>query len=381
MNVDFDALTLAELRRRRSAKWTAFPPDVLPAWIAEMDVLLDAPIRDALLAAIESGDTGYANARDVAPAFARFAASWFGWTVDPARVLVSPDVLAALAATLGVVSSPGAKIIVNSPVYPPFYRVIGEVARTVDNVPLRHDADGWSLHFGALERAFAGGAAAYVLCSPHNPLGTVWDDGDLARVAELARHYGVTVIADEIHAPLTAAGERHTPFLTIAERVGLGDAVALWSASKSWNLAGLKCALMVAGSEAMRRRLRAIPLDVPYGHLGVLATVTAFEQGEPWLRALCVHLDRNRRLLRDLLAERLPAIGYEPPQAGYLAWLDCSALGLEDQPVDVFLERGRVALSRGRDFGTEGAACVRLNFGTTAPILTEVVERMQRALG
>jgi cystathionine beta-lyase len=382
MSSRFDELTLAQLRTRRSAKWTAYQSDVLPAWIAEMDVDLDPEIRATLLAAVENSDTGYVSARMLQPSFVRFAQSEFGWTVDPAKVIVAPDVLQALAEVLRALTEPGAKIVVNSPVYQPFYRTIGEVERVVDNVPLIHEGTGWSLDFAGLERAFAGGAQAYVLCSPHNPLGRVFGERELTRVAELAQRYRVVVIADEIHAPLTYAENVHVPFLRVAENVGFEDAVALWAASKAWNLAGLKCAQIVAASDWMMRRLRAVPPELPYraSHLGVLASIAAFDRGGPWLRDLLAHLDRNRRLLGDLLRDALPAVRYEPPQAGYLAWLDCTALGFDMQPADVFLARGRVALSRGRDFGHEGEACVRLNFGTTAAILSEVVARMRKSL-
>ncbi len=382
MTASFDTLTVDALRARQSAKWTHYPPDVLPAWIAEMDVTLDPVIRETLLDAVANDDTGYANARHVGAAFARFVFGWFGWTLDPQRVIAAPDVLVALAEVLRALTPPGARVVINSPVYPPFYHIIAEVGRTVENVPLIRDAAGWSLDFAGLERAFAGGASAYVLCSPHNPLGLVFAERDLVRIAELARRYGVVVIADEIHAPLTYVGATHVPFLRASERAEFEDAVALWSASKAWNLAGLKCATIVAGSELMRERLRALPAELPYraSNLGVLAAVAAFERGAPWLRELLAHLERNRALLGDLLAGALPAVRYEPPQASYLAWLDCSALGLAGEPVDVFLARGRVALSRGRDFGQEGRACVRLNFATTSPILTEVVQRMQGSL-
>jgi cystathionine beta-lyase len=389
MSSPFDDLPLAELRARRSVKWTAYPPDVLPAWIAEMDVRIDPEIRATLLAAIERDDLGYADPRPLASAFVGFVRAWFDWTVDPARVLAAPDVLVALGGVLGVLTDPGAKIVINSPVYPPFYRVIAEVGRVVENVPLLHDAEtgGWTLDFAGLERAFAGGAQAYVLCSPHNPLGRVFGEYELARIVELAARYRVAVIADEIHAPLTYDDATHTPFLRVSERAGFDDAVALWAASKAWNLAGLKCATIVAGSAAMLHKLRALP-GASAGHLGVLASTAAYERGGPWLRALLAHLARNRALLGERLAAELPAVGYEPPQAGYLAWLDCEPLSrsldklgmTKAEPFDVFLARGRVAFSRGSDFGSEGRACVRLNFATTTAILVELVARMRRSL-
>jgi cystathionine beta-lyase len=378
MSSPFDALTLDQLRSRRSAKWTAYPSDVVPAWIAEMDVPLAPTIRATLLDAVENDDTGYATRPLLTPAFSQYVRTAFDWEIDAARVTLAADVLAALAGVLRAVTAPRARIVINSPVYPPFFRTIAAIGRTVENVPLRHDGTAWSIDFTGLERAFAAGAQAYILCTPHNPLGRIFDEGDLVRVVELAQRYGVVVIADEIHAPLTYPGETFTPFVRVAERLGFDGAVALWSASKAWNLAGLKCATIVAGSAALHQKFAGIHSDP--GQFGVLASVAAYESGGAWLHDVVAHLDRNRWLLRDLLADALPGVRYEPPQAGYLAWLDCRALGLDGQPVDVFLARGRVALSRGLDFGTEGAACVRLNFGTTAALLTEIVSRMAQAV-
>jgi cystathionine beta-lyase len=164
--------------------------------------------------------------------------------------------------------------------------------------------------------------------------------------------------------------------------VVLPPAVTVISAAKAWNVAGLKCAVVVAGSEALRARLATLPVEVQTraGHLGVLAAIAAFREGRPWLRELLAHLDRNRRLLAALLATHLPAVGYVPPQASYLAWLDCTALGLGDDPAAYFLAHGRVALSRGLDFGANGAGFVRLNMGTSRALLEEAVRRMAAAL-
>jgi cystathionine beta-lyase len=272
--------------------------------------------------------------------------------------------------------------VVNSPVYPPFYRVIGEVERQVEDVPLLRAEDGsWSFDLAGLERAFAGGAAAYLLCSPHNPLGKVFTPAELGTIAELAKRYGVLVVADEIHAPLTMPGATFTPYLTLSDPLD-GDGVALWSASKAWNLPGLKCAVAIAGTDRMRKQLSAMPPELPWraGNLGVVASIAAFEGGGPWLRALLDYLDGNRRLLTRLVARDLPGVRYVEPHAGYLAWLDCAALELGPDPVGIFLERGRVALTRGRDFGPQSAAFVRVNAGTSAAILTEVVQRMRAAL-
>ena len=210
----FDDISVAQLRRRRSAKWTTYPPDVLPAWVAEMDFPLAEPVRAALLDAIEHDDCGYANTAGLGESYARFVLQRFGWTLDPRGVFVVPDVLVGITSLLQTLTKPGDRIVVNSPVYPPFYRTVGEAQRQIEDVPLIRNDEGWELDFPALERAFAGGAAAYLLCSPHNPLGKVFARDTLTRIAELAKRYGVLVIADEIHAPLTMPGATFVPFLS-----------------------------------------------------------------------------------------------------------------------------------------------------------------------
>ncbi len=378
----FDDVSLDSLRARRSVKWSAYPPDVLPAFIAEMDVPLAEPIAAALHAAVDDGDTGYATPGELGAAFAEFAAARLGWEVDPRRAFLVPDVVVGIAESLRLFTARGDGVVINSPVYPPFYAVVHEVERRIVDVPLLHsDARGWELDLAGLERAFAAGARAYVLCSPHNPLGRVFDAGVLAAVAALAKRYDVLVLADEVHAPLTLPGAAFTAFAPIAEAAGT-KAVALHSASKAWNLAGLKCALVIGADEAAREALRRLPVEARYrsGHFGVIASVAAFRAGGAWLDELLTHLDRNRRLLAELLARELPAVRYMPPEASFLAWLDCRDLGLGDDPAQAFLQRGRVALTSGLGYGPGGAGHARLNMGTSAALLEEAVVRMGRAL-
>ena len=378
----FDDLSLAKLRGRASAKWTTYPADVLPAWVAEMDFPLAEPIKQRLRRALDADDCGYAHPTALPNAFAAFAKSRFGWTVDPSRVRSAPEVMVAIAEILRVVTKPGDGVVINPPVYPPFAMVIQEVGRTVVDVPLAHvPGGGWDLDLDALEKAFANGAKAYLLCNPHNPVGRVFEKSQLEAIAKLARQYGVVVLADEIHAPLTLPGAVHVPFVQVSEPLGT-NAITITSASKAWNIAGLKCAVIVAGSAAIQSALKALPIELTErtGHLGALANVAAFEEGGAYLDGLLEHLDRNRALMTELLGMYLPAVRYIPPQAGYLAWLDCSALGLGDEPAKVFLKKGKVALMRGLDFGRQGACFTRVNMGTSSAILSEVVGRMGKAL-
>ena len=374
----FRTLTLPQLRTRRSFKWTAHPPDVLPAFVAESDFSLAPPIARALLSAVERGDTGYPSGVGLAQAFVGFAARRFGWAVDPQAVRPVADVMSAVGALLEALSERGEAIVVNPPIYPPFRTVPPELGRTLLDAPLAQTPQGFELDLDALESSFAGGARIYLLCHPHNPTGRSFPRADLIAVAELATRYGVIVIADEVHAPLALSGCEHVPFLTVSDQAR-ACGIAVTSASKAWNLAGLKCALIVTGSPQIDARLAQTlspRLRFHLGHLGELAAIAAFEEGEPWLDAQLAQLDRNRRALVDLLADALPAVGYQPPQAGYLAWLDFRSLGLGDDPAAALLDRGRVALSPGSEFGDAGKGWARLNFATSSELVAEIVGRI-----
>ena len=374
---------LAELRRRRSAKWRTYDDDVLPLPVAELDFALAAPVQEALAEAVQRSDTGYAGgAAELAAAFAGFAGRRWGWRLDPTGVTPATDVGVACVELLRALSRPGDSVVVTPPVYPPFFHWVEESGTRLVEVPLRHrDEDGWRLDLDALAEAFAAGPRAFVLCNPHNPVGRVHTPDELAQVVRLAHEHGVTVVSDEIHAPLVLPGATFTPFLTVPGAAEVG--VSVVSASKAWNLAGLKCAAIVAASEPMRAVVRRRPPDARWriGHFGVLASVAAFDAGEAWLDALLATLDARRRQLQQLIATRLPAVRWHPPEATYLAWLDCREYGEGRGPCDLFLDRGRVALEPGPSFGTPGSGWVRLNFGTGEQILDEAVRRMASVAG
>lgn len=366
------------LRRRTSVKWRQHPDDVLPLWVAEMDVVPDASVTAALTDAIASGDTGYPHGNAYAEALADFAARRWGWDgLDPSRTAYAADVMTGIAEVLRLVSGPGDPVVVSPPVYPPFFDVVEHVGRTVVEAPL--GADG-RLDLAAIEDAFVrcvGGRATYLLCNPLNPTAVAHTADELGTLAALAREHGVRVVADEIHGPLVPDG--FVPYLSVA---GAEDAFVVTSASKAWNLAGLKAAVVVAGEEAAADLAR-LPEIVSHGpsHLGMLAHTVALCAGEPWLDAVVADLADNRRLLGELLDEHLPGVRWARGSATYLAWLDCRELGLGDDPAAVFLERGRVAVNSGPTFGIGGAGHVRLNFATSPTILDDAIRRMARAAG
>ncbi|HVO53683.1 MAG TPA: aminotransferase class I/II-fold pyridoxal phosphate-dependent enzyme [Solirubrobacterales bacterium] len=372
-------LTLERLRLRRSAKWARYPAEVLPAWVAEMDFPLAEPVRIALAEAIELDDTGYAwpEAIGLAEAFAGFAARRLGWEVDPALVSPANDVVGALTAVLRQIAEPGDGVVINTPVYHPFFSVVEEVGCELVEAPLL----GSELDPDAVEAAFAAGARVLILCSPHNPTGGVPSRAQLEAVAAAAARHGAWVLADEIHAPLTLPDADHVPFLAVSAEAA-EHGIAFSSASKTFNLAGLHCAQIVAASERAAKVLAALPFGATHcGHLGAVGSVAAFRDGDAWLDAVLAVLDHNRGLLAELLADRLPEVGYEPPAAGYLAWLDLRAFDLGEDPSVALLERGRIALNPGPAFGPPGAGFARLNFGTSPALLEEAVNRIGQGVG
>ncbi|MFS2241543.1 MalY/PatB family protein [Microbacterium sp. OR16] len=379
MTADVVALPLAELRQRTSEKWREYPEGVLPLFVAETDFALAPEITKALERAVRVGDTGYIASRTpLATAYSAFAERRFGWAPDPAGMRSTADVSMGIVEILRRTIAPGERVIVNPPVYPPFFELVEEAGGVVERVPLRDTGEAWQIDLDAIEGALAAGAKAVLLCNPHNPTGTVHSATTLRALAEIAAAHGATVVSDEIHAPLAQPDAGYMPFLAAGDAAReVGYAVV--SASKAFNLAGLKCALMVAASDRTRRVLREMPVEVEWrtGQFGLIAAVAAFApESDAWLDALLRTLDENRRLLGALLAEQLPGARYRMPDAGYLAWIDLTDLGWGPNPARRILREAEVALHFGPAFGAEGAGHVRLNFGTSPEIITEAVARM-----
>ncbi|MDF2554205.1 MAG: aspartate aminotransferase [Microbacterium sp.] len=374
-----EALPLSTLRERTSAKWRTYPADVLPLFVAETDFPLAPSITEALEQAVRIGDTGYTPEDSGLPeAYAAFAERRLGWAPDPGRMRSTADVISGVVEILRRVTRPGDRVVVTPPVYPPFFECVPEAGAVVERVPLRASDGGWELDLPGIEAALSGGARAVLLCNPQNPTGSAHSHQSLAALAEVAAAHGAAVISDEIHAPLIQPGAAFTPFLSAsptAARIGY----ALVSASKAFNLAGLKAALMVSADDSTTAVLRGLPAEVGWrtGLFGALAGVAAFSPAsDPWLDSLLAAIDANRRLLAELLDVHLPGARYRMPDAGYLAWVDLTELGWGPNPAKRILREARVALHYGPAFGAEGAGHVRVNLGCAPDVLTEAVERI-----
>ncbi len=375
---------LAALRERTSEKWRHYPPDVLPLFVAEMDVVPPEPVARAVHDALTSGDTGYENGSGYAEAFAGFAGERWGWAVDPASARLVPDVMQGVAHVLRLLTDPGDAVVIAPPVYPPFRTFVEHAGRRVVTAPLT--AAG-RLDLEALDRAFAtakagGRRAAFLLCQPHNPTGVLHTADELAAVGELTAAWRVRVVADEIHAALVPPRPDGSRPAFVPTTTVIPDAIALHSGSKAFNLAGLKAAVAVPGPQAAELALLPQLASDGVSHVASIAHQAAFREGGPWLDALLDALAGNVALVGQLLAARLPQVRWTPPEATYLGWLDFRDAGLPDgaDPADHLLERARVALVTGQAFGAEGAGFARLNLGASRPVLAEALERIAAAL-
>ena len=367
---------------RSSLKWTRYPEGVLPLFVAEMDYPVSDRIREAIIERVASSDLGYIDsAGPLADAFAAFAERRWSWTLDPGSVRVATDVSVGIVESLRHGVEAGSPVVVTSPVYAPFFELVEEARLPLVDVPMVERVEGWQLDLEGLEEAFIAGARAMLLCNPHNPLGVPHSRETLAELAMLAARYGVLVISDEVHAPLTHHGAVFTPFATVATEVA-ARSITVTSASKGWNMAGMKCALMVPSDEHTLRTLDSFPQEVASrtSILGVHANVAAYGDDE-WLDATITRIMHNDQLLAGLLQRRLPVVRYRRPTATYLGWLDFRDLGFGLDPAERVLQDARVALNSGPTFGAAGRGHARINFACDPSVLEEAVDRMVTAFG
>ena len=366
---------------RSSIKWRRYPADVLPVFVAEMDFDVEPAILDRVADTLRNSDTGYLDsAGPLAPAFADFAWSSWAWGVDPAWVHLATDVTVGVVESLRLVlPEVSGRVVLTPPVYPPFFEMIEEADAVAVTVPLREDAD-WALDLDGLERAFAAGVDAMLLCNPQNPTGRCHSRRTLEALARLAARYGVFIVSDEVHAPLAHPGTRFTPFAPVARAAG-ARSVTVTSASKAWNLAGLKCAVIVAAEPATASLLERLPeeLAARTSILGLHANVAALSCLR-WRDGLLDQLVANVRLLEAEVALHAPDVRVVRPDAGYLAWLDFRATGLGDDPARTLIDVGRVALNSGLAFGVEGRGFARINLACDPSTVVEAVQRIARTI-
>lgn len=378
---DFDRVI--DRRSTNSNKWRKYGPDVLPLWVADMDFASPEPVIRALRERVEHGVFGYGVEQpEFHEVFIDRLQKRYGWTVSPESLLLLPGVIPGFNLACRAVTTPGDGVVLQTPVYPPIGRVPGNASLTSDEMELTRRADGrYVVDFERFEAAIHARTRVFLLCNPHNPVGRVYERNELTRMAEICLRHGLVICADEVHCELTFSGHRHLPIASldpeIAERT-----VTLMAPSKAFNLPGLKCSVAVIPNAALRQRFVAAQVDLvrAVNVLGYTAALAAYRDGQPWLEELLRYLEANRDFAVQYVRAHLPGVTLAPPEATYLAWLDCRAAGIPGDPFTFFLERARVALNDGTAFGRGGSGFVRLNFGCPRAMLAEALDRMRRAL-
>jgi cystathionine beta-lyase len=369
------------LRDRGGLKWTFHREGVLGAWVAEMDFGLAPTISEALHDAVSRGDTAYpypALSDAASLAATGFWSERFGWQVESDRVFPVPDVLVGLKRSIVHLTKPGSAVVVHTHVYYPFFGAIEDTGRSVFEVPGRVDSDGrYTIDLDGVASAFEAGAGSIVLCNPWNPTGRVLTSDEIDQVLDVANAHDARVIADEIHAALIYDGAEHV----VAAARAPETVITITSASKAWNLPGLKCAHVVLGNSKDRTVWEShfTGDKVGVGTFGLIANREAYTSATGWLDEVIDRLHSNRTLLGDLVKALLPRVVHRAPEGTFLAWLDFRDHRI-DQPAEFFLEHADVALTEGAPFRGDGAGHARLNFATSPEILTEIVERMAAAL-
>lgn len=374
---------LAKLRARQGIKWHRPDADVLAAWVADMDFDICPPVRDALTDLIDRDDLGYPHwpSQPLAEPFAERMASRYEWRPDPSYVRGTDDVIQAMQVVLNLCSEPGDAVVVHVPAYTPFLSALSTMRRQRIESPMIRNATGWTFDADSLdERVRTSGAKALILVNPHNPTGHMFSRDELERLAEIAERHDLIVISDEIHAELALIDRPHVPFASLHPSIE-SRTITITSASKAFNLAGLRAAVVHIGSERVRRVWDALPPDFlgAPNRMGIEATLAAWRSGTAWLDELVSHL----RFQRDHLTTRVPelvGVTMSPPDATYLAWLDCSKAPTRGEPARFFLDVARVELSPGTIYGPGGEGHARLNFATSSILLDQMLDRMKSAL-
>ncbi len=381
MHYDFD--TPIDRRQSDSEKWSRYPDDVLPLWVADMDFVSAEAVIRALRQRVAHGVFGYASEpTELRRVLVERLLRLYEWPVSEEHLVFVPGVVVGFNLACRAVASPGDAVLVQTPVYPPILEAPGNANLQCKVVPLVQGVDGcYYIDFDLFERSIDEHTRLFILCNPHNPVGRVFKREELKCIAEICLRHNLIICSDEIHCDMVFSGHRHIPIAAIDPAVAMCT-ITLMAPSKTFNIAGLQCSFAVIPNAALRQRFRAARAGlVPQVNLmGFTAALAAYRDGQSWLDEVLVYLEANRDLVVEYVNTCMNGVKVCRPEATMLAWLDCRSAPVQGNPYRFFLERARVALSDGTLFGLGGEGFVRLNFGCPRSILVEALERMCYAL-
>ena len=381
MPYNFDQII--DRRHSDSDKWRKYDEDVLPLWVADMDFVSPEPVIRGLAERVAHGVFGYGvEPQELRELLATRLRDLYGWSVPTEAIVFVPGVVVGFNVACRAIAAAGDGILVQTPVYGPILDAPGNCGMTRDEMELTRGANGrYTVDLDRMAATISDRTRGFLLCSPHNPVGRVFEPTELATMADLCLKRDLTIISDEIHCDLVFSGYRHTPIATLAPEVATRT-ITVMAPSKTFNIAGLGCSFAVIPNPDLRKRYQAAGKDI-VPHVDLLAftaALAAYREGGPWLAECLRYLEGNRDFVARFVAERLPGIAMSPMEGAYLAWLDCRQAGLPDAPAKFFLKQARVAMNDGDWFGRGGEGFVRLNFGCPRATLMEALERMEKAL-
>ncbi|MBN1315106.1 MAG: PatB family C-S lyase [Anaerolineales bacterium] len=380
----FDFNTVYDRLSSDSSKWSGYDRDVLALCIADMDFKSPDAVVQAIHNRAEHGIFGYVrDPAELRGVVVDYLEHRFNWRVSEQAITFSPGVVSSFNLAIRASTSPGDGVLIQTPVYNPILAAHRNHNCSLNSAQLERRADGsYGVDCVAFEDAITEHTRIFIQCSPHNPVGRVFTPGELTRIAECCARHDLVICSDEIHCDLVFDGRKHVPIASISPEIA-DRVITLMSPAKSFNLAGLNSSFAIITNPELRRRFemsRADMVSPRINLLGQAATIAAYRHGWPWLEAALDYLSANRELVYDYVNEQLPGLTTNRPEGTYLAWIDCRDSGIHGNPYQFFLDKGRVALVDGKNFGPGGEGFVRLNFGCPRETLLDALGRMRKAL-
>jgi len=381
MIYNFDELP--DRKNTESIKWNYFPEDVLPMWVADMDFQSPEPVIRALQERVAHGVFGYAgDLPGLRDAIVDYLFRLYNWEIQGEDIVFLPGVVTGFNLAARAFTTSGGGILMQTPVYMPFFKVAGYVGGLQQEMELSKDSEGfYTVDSQVFERTITGQTQMFLMSNPHNPVGRVFTRAELETMAEICLRHDLIICSDEIHCDLVYRGHPHIPIAALSSEVAQRT-ITLMAPSKSFNIAGLVCSFAIIQNPALRKQFCEAEKDLVHGVnlLGLVAARAVYLEGQEWLSQVLDYLEKNRDFAYTYVNERLPGVRMARPEGTYLAWLDCRAAGIDGNPCSFFMENARVALNDGAMFGKGGEGFVRLNFGCPRSMLVEALDRMRMSL-
>lgn len=372
-----------------SLKWDAMhliygEKDLLPMWVADMDFPSPQGIQEAIIDRVRHPIFGYTTAaNEVYESIIHWLDKHHNWQVEKSSISFSSGVVASIATTIQAFTEPGDKVLVQTPVYNPFFDMIKANNREVVNNQLVLEEDTYFIDFADFEEKIQSGVKMFLLCSPHNPGGRIWTKAELQKIAEICLKHHVVIVSDEIHADLFHSNQTHYPLASLSEEIAQ-NTVTLMAPSKTFNIAGLHASFIISENKKLQKKIKQVQMSQGFFGLNALALTAmeaAYRVGEEWLHEVILYIEENFKVAEQFIAEELPKLRCMKSKASYLLWINCRALGLTDKEIQKSLiQKGKLALEPGNKYGAGGEGFIRMNLGCSRTTLLDGLHRLKKAL-